>query len=901
MNRPIKGELEAARQTIKFFEALLRASADGIVITDNTQSIIAVNDAFCHLVNRSRSEVVETNLFVWLEQFDSGALNQWAKLEKRLRDERSCRNIEFRIKKNGKLRYFDVNASLLDRIGEEETGATVSIWRETTDRKQAEEALLESEEKLRSLVGNIPGVSYRCRCDEHWTMEFISDEVKILTGYPASDFLQNAVRSWASIMHPEGKEASDEHAMEKINGKEPYTLEYRIIGADGNIRWCYEKGQGVFDEQGKLRFLDGVIVDHTDLKQAEEVLRESEELHEEAQKVAHIGHWELHPEIGTPVWSDEIFRIFGLNPQESEPSFTNLETHLYPDDWPLLNKAVTLARTEGTPFDIISRIVRPDGEIRWMHAIGTTTKDEKGKVTKLFGTAQDITDRRRAEEALQESEEKYKTILESIEDGYYEIDLGGNFTFFNDSMCKISGYSRDELMGMNNRQYTDEVYAKEIYQTFNKVYTTGKPNKSFHWPVIGKDGTKRTIAASVSLRRDTEGEPMGFRGVVRDISERKRFEAKLQQVTKMEAIATLAGGVAHEFNNALMGIMGNIELLKMNFSDDGGIDKQLESMKGAGHRMSHLTAQLLAYAEGGKYQPKDLKLDDFVIETLLILQHDLNPEVRVETHFQKDISFISADNAQMQMVLSAILANSNEAIEDKGLIRITAENKDVDDDLAKQLPALKPGAYVCLTIEDDGMGMDEETRSGAFEPFFTTKFQGRGMGMAAVYGIVKNHNGLIYVDSELGRGTTVWIYLPAIETEIEKPKEARAGISTGSGTILMIEDEDVVIEVTQAMLEMLGYRVMVAKTGKDAIHIAETFDGQIDLALLDIKLPDIDGRNLYPLIMKARSNLKVIVCSGYSIDGPAREILDAGAQDFIQKPFSIATLSEKLKEVLEGK
>jgi two-component system, cell cycle sensor histidine kinase and response regulator CckA len=273
----------------------------------------------------------------------------------------------------------------------------------------------------------------------------------------------------------------------------------------------------------------------------------------------------------------------------------------------------------------------------------------------------------------------------------------------------------------------------------------------------------------------------------------------------------------------------------------------------------------------------------------------------VETHFPKDISHIKADHAQMQMVLSAILANSDEAIEDEGIIRITAENKNLDEDFTKQHPGLKPGAYVCLTVEDDGKGMGEETSDGIFEPFFTTKFQGRGMGMAAVYGIVKNHDGWIFVDSELGRGTTVRIYLPAIEVEIEKPKEAKAEVSTGSGTILMIEDEDVVIEVTRAMLEMLGYRVMAAKTGKDAIHIAETFDGRIDLALLDIKLPDIDGRNLYPLIMKARSNLKVIVFSGYSIDGPAREILDAGAQGFIQKPFSVSALSEKLKEVFEGK
>ena len=381
---------------------------------------------------------------------------------------------------------------------------------------------------------------------------------------------------------------------------------------------------------------------------------------------------------------------------------------------------------------------------------------------------------------------------------------------------------------------------------------------------------------------------------------RIRAEAQARESQKMEAIATLAGGVAHEFNNALMGILGNIELLKMDLPEDERQARYFEAMKDSGHRMSRLTDQLLAYAQGGKYQPKNMKLDDFVMETLPILQHGLNSAVRVETHFSKDISVIKADHTQMQMVLSAILSNSDEAIEHEGLIRIAAENKDLDVDFTKQCPGLKPGPYVCFTIEDNGKGMDEETRSGIFEPFFTTKFQGRGMGMAAVYGIVKNHDGWISVDSQLGEGTMVQIYFPAIELTVEKPKKAENEVLRGSGTILMIEDEDVVIDVTQAMLERLGYRVMVAKTGKVAIHITETFDGRIDLALLDIKLPDMEGGKVYPLIMKARPDLKVIVFSGYAIDGPARKILDAGAQDFIQKPFSLAVLSEKLKAVLEG-
>ena len=382
------------------------------------------------------------------------------------------------------------------------------------------------------------------------------------------------------------------------------------------------------------------------------------------------------------------------------------------------------------------------------------------------------------------------------------------------------------------------------------------------------------------------------------------MEEELVRGSKFESISILAGGIAHEFNNALMGILGNLELLKIDLPEDERRERCFESMKHSGHRMSSLTSQLLAYSQGGKYQPRDLKLDDLVMETLPILQDGLNPEVRVETHFRK-VSYIRADHTQMQMVLSAILTNSNEAIEDDGLIRIAAENKDFDEDFTKQHPGLKPGYYVSLSIEDDGRGMDEETKDRIFEPFFTTKFQGRGMGMAAVYGIVKNHDGRISVDSELGKGTTVHIYLPAIRAESEGQRVKAATqpdveLGTGEGTILMIEDEDVVIEVTQTMLERLGYRVMVAKTGKDAIHITETFDGRIDLALLDIKLPDMDGGKVYPLIMEARPDLKVIVFSGFAIEGPARKILDAGAEGFIQKPFALAILAEKLKEVLEG-
>ena len=520
--------------------------------------------------------------------------------------------------------------------------------------------------------------------------------------------------------------------------------------------------------------------------------------------------------------------------------------------------------------------------------------------------------KRQAEEALRESEEKYRAILEGIEEGYYEVDLAGNFTFFNDPMLELGGYSRDEFIGTNYREYSDEDTAEEVYQVYSKVYTTGRPVKGFEWNLTRKDGTKGYVEASVSLLRDSKGDPIGFRGVVRDVTERKKqeekrrqLEAQLQQAQKMEAIATLAGGIAHQFNNALTSITGYTGLLEIEYPEDERIMEYTAAMKQSALRMAHLTRQLLAYARGGKYNPRPMSLSVFVADTLPGIKHTLDPAIRMETDLPLDIMNVEVDSTQMQNVLSGIVANSNEAIEGPGRIRISVRNMELDQEFIKDHPGLKPGPHVCLSVEDDGKGMDKETRNRIFEPFFTTHFIGRGLGMASVYGIVTNHDGAITVDSEPGKGTVVNIYLPAVEAMEEAKEEValgpEAGLARGEGTILVIEDEKQVMMLIRKTLETAGYRVLEARTGQEAVEIARTFDGDIDLALLDIKLPDTSGEKVYPLIMEARPNLKVVVCSGYSIDGPAQEILDAGAQGFIQKPFSISTLAEKVKEVLDGR
>jgi PAS domain S-box-containing protein len=394
----------------------------------------------------------------------------------------------------------------------------------------------------------------------------------------------------------------------------------------------------------------------------------------------------------------------------------------------------------------------------------------------------------------------------------------------------------------------------------------------------------------------------GYLVQIQDITRRKlaEEEKKELQVQRMESIFTLAGGIAHDFNNALSGITGNIELLKMDLPNMASIDRYVAAISNAAQRMVHLTDQLLAYARGGKYSPTNISLSEFVEESLPMIQHRIAPAICVKTNLASDIFNVEADMTQMHMALSAVVINAAEAIEGKGQITIRTSNKEIDEGIAKYNPGLKPGRYSCLTVQDDGKGMDAETKRKIFEPFFTRKFQGRGLGMAAAYGIVKNHGGWISVESQLGKGTVVRIYLPAVEDKQKEMKKPKTELARGTGTILIVEDEEQVMDVTRTILERLGYHVLTARTGMEGVNICRSYDGDIDLAIIDIYLPDMRGDVIYKLLMKARNNLKVIISSGYTFDGPAQEILNAGAQAFIQKPFRLVKLSEKVKNVLEG-
>jgi two-component system cell cycle sensor histidine kinase/response regulator CckA len=507
-------------------------------------------------------------------------------------------------------------------------------------------------------------------------------------------------------------------------------------------------------------------------------------------------------------------------------------------------------------------------------------EDDFSLKEKVFGA--ELLSHREITRELLASKHHTEIILNHLSEGILEITHEGKIIYANPMAISLTGITEEKLLGSS---------VEALFQLTGRCLIQKTEDDE---TVVILNG--REIEIQLVSMEDEGSTVM----ILDDVSDRKRLQEQLQYAHKMEAISTLAGGVAHQFNNALFALTGNIELIQIASKGESRLEKYLVPMRSSIDRMTDLTGKLLAYAQEGKYKSTRTSLNATITETLPLIQCAVNPSVEVNAQLDELISLIEADPAQLQMVLTAVVANAAEAIEGKGRIRITTSEVVVDA-RSEDVPAhIKSGPYVCLAVEDTGGGMEESIRQRIFEPFFSTKFQGRGLSMAAVYGIIKNHGGFILVNSEPNQGTRVRIYLPAKAYEEREERCVMDQIPNGNGTILVIEDEEAVIDVSRAMLEHLGFNILEARSGSEALEVARSHDGPIDLALLDIGLPDMDGRKLYPLIKEARPGMKAIVSSGYAIEGPAQEILMAGAEGWIQKPYTFQAFSEKVKEVLNG-
>jgi PAS domain S-box-containing protein len=406
----------------------------------------------------------------------------------------------------------------------------------------------------------------------------------------------------------------------------------------------------------------------------------------------------------------------------------------------------------------------------WLDLYSFPLIDEStGELKGVIEYVRDISDRKAAEEALRESGKKYRTILETIADGYHEVDMAGNLTLVNDSMCEIFGYPREELLGANYRSLMDEHNAKIIFEAYNSVHKTGKPNPGFNYQNVRKDGSRRDVSVSISPIKDADGQPVGFRGIIRDITERKRLQEQLYQASKMEALGTLAGGIAHDFNNLLQIVQGYTDLLLLRkVREDPDYDK-LRAMRGAAQRGRDLIQQILTFSRKVETKQRPVDLNHELRQTELLLRRTIEKTISIEMDLADNLWPISADPIHIEQILLNLAVNAKHAMPQGGRLMIETKNIKLDEEYGRTHLKTKPGSYVLLMVSDSGHGMDKAVVERIFEPFFTTKEtgEGTGLGLAMVFGLVKSHDGHISCYSEPGVGTTFKIYFPTIEKELE--------------------------------------------------------------------------------------------------------------------------------------
>jgi two-component system, cell cycle sensor histidine kinase and response regulator CckA len=515
-------------------------------------------------------------------------------------------------------------------------------------------------------------------------------------------------------------------------------------------------------------------------------------------------------------------------------------------------------------------------------------------------------ERKRYEQAIVASEKKYRNIIKSIEDGYYEIDLQGNLTLVNEAMCKMLGSGENDLLGMNTTEYMSEQTIKRINEAFTAALTTEQPGKTLELEFNLQKGATRYAETIISAIRNDDDEPTGFRGIARDITKRKAdensrkaLEEQLQQSQRLESLGTLAGGIAHDFNNLLMGIQGRTALMLNDLAAAHPHYTQLRNIEDYVESAASLTTRLLGFARGGKYEVRPVKLNA-LIEKSIEMFGRARKEISISTKLESDLWPIEVDTNQIEQVLLNLLVNAGQAMSGGGLITI-ATSRIILGARDVEFLGITPGNYVQLTLSDTGEGMDRETIQKIFDPFFTTKPKGHGtgLGLAMVYGIIRNHSGSISVTSTLNEGTTFTILLPATDKEVSIGTTTTSpAVEKGSETILLVDDEPMITEVGQEILAALGYRVLTAASGQEALETYRTNQEQIALLIIDMIMPHMGGGELFDRLKSINPAAKVLLSSGYSIDGQAREILERGCQGFIQKPFSISQLSVKIREIL---
>ncbi len=529
------------------------------------------------------------------------------------------------------------------------------------------------------------------------------------------------------------------------------------------------------------------------------------------------------------------------------------------------------------------------------------TFDSNGNVFQAIHYSIDITDRKQAERLVQESNEKYQRITQAITDYTYTVRIDNDHsvkTEHKPACVAVTGYTADEFM-KNPLLWIQMVYEEDraVVEEHAKHTLTGRKVEPLEHRIIHKDGSLRWVKNTPVQHFNQRGRLSSYDGLVQDITDRKHLENQLRQAQKLEALGTLAGGIAHNFNNLLMAIQGNTGLILLNTDTKDPNYEKLCDIQDAIRSGAGLTSQLLGFAKNGKFEVKPINLNELIKNQNRIFGNS-KKEITVRGKYEENPWTVYVDKGQIEQVLLNLYVNAADAMVGGGSLYIQTRNIILDENDSHRY-GIEPGKYVKVSVTDTGIGIDEEIIERIFDPFFTTKemSHGSGLGLASVYGIIKNHNGRISVNSKKGEGSVFDFYIPASNKTIIQENHSNKEIINGHEAILLVDDEDIIIDIGKQMLKTMQYKVIIARSGTEAIKIYAEQKDKIDLVILDMIMPNMGGSETYDRLKKINSSVKILLSSGYSIEGQAADIMNRGCNGFIQKPFSIIDLSLQLRKV----
>lgn len=891
-------------QSDTLLKAVFDNATDCIFIKDTSLSYTLVNRAMCELFQMELSDIIgKTDA----ELFGVEAAAHIAESDERVIRGGTVRETGEKPV-TGEIRTFDT-VKVPVRDAEGNITGLCGIARDITDRKQSERAFLDKTREFETFFSC--SLDLMCIADLNGCFRRLNPEWERTLGYPLTEL---EGRQFIDFVHPDDREATEAALATLGTGEAVLLFTNRYRCRDGSYRCIEWRSLPV----GELIF--AAARDITESRKAEEEIRSRERLLQKIFDTLPIGLWFADKDGRLLTGNPAGVRIWGAEPRVGLSDYGVFKAwrlpsreYVEPAEWALAHTV----REGVTILDELLLIEAFDGSMKTILNSTAPVTDDNDTVQGAIVVNQDITDRMRVEEALRASEEKYRLIAENTADVITVLDMDLNFTYVSPSIERLRGYTPDEAM----KQTLDQVITPEslaqirglFHEELGREAGHGSDSSRFRTLIIEeycRGGGTIMAEVSCSFLRDENGKPAGILTVSRDISDRIRAEAEkeslqqqLVQSQKMESVGRLAGGVAHDFNNMLGVIIGYAEMAAAGLDAKDPLQKNLGEIIRAARHSAELTGQLLAFARRQEVSPRVLDLNRLVDGTLNILRRLVGEDIDLVWNPGASLWNVRIDPTQVDQILTNLTANARDAISGVGSLAISTSNVTVTV-RSDSLPGLLPGEYVLLTVSDDGCGIDPDQMDHLFEPFFTTKEMGKGtgLGLATVYGIVKQNLGYIYVDSSCGKGTTVTVYLPrnlAGSSGQGEPERCASPVH-GSETILFVEDEDSILDLGTVILEQCGYRVLKAKNPSDALALLKRLKTKVDLLISDVVMPGMNGRDLRKLIEVRVPGIKVLYISGYTSDILAGQGIVDDSLFFLQKPFSPKAFTEKVRLVLDS-